>query len=119
MVNNIKLKDRNKIDSWLFGICRNILKRYYSEKKRKATSELSEIPVNDRVNENIEVSLLLGELPDRLRVVYELHYVQRQKISDISKFLNMSEGTVKYHLFELRKRIKKGIDGKRRKEEAT
>ena len=113
-----RLKDRNKIDPWLFGICRNILKRYYSDKKRKVSSELPEIPVDDRANEKMEIALLVNELPDRLRVVFELHYVQCQKILDISRILEMSEGTVKYHLFELRRRVKNEIIDKKRKEEA-
>ena len=107
-VKNIaSLRNPESVGSWIYGICRNILKRYYSQRFRNRRYVVDEIATQDRSEDKVAINLLLSELPDQLRVLYELFFVDRYKISDISRILSRPEGTVKYQLFDLRAKMRK------------
>ena len=105
------LLNPDSIDSWLYGICRNVLKRYYSEKSRQKRLVLEEIAVQDRSEDSIAVDLVLTELPEQLRLLYKLYYEERYKIAEISRILDRPDGTVKYQLHDLREKVRRKLAG--------
>ncbi|MBN1646942.1 MAG: RNA polymerase sigma factor [Spirochaetales bacterium] len=113
------LRNREKIVSWLYGIAANVVKRYYHRKYHRKSAEFKESTVIDRNEDITDIRLILGKIPDRLRVIYELHYVKNRKIREIARLQNLPEGTVKYYLFDLRKRMKKELDEMQGREETV
>ncbi len=101
------LKSPESFDSWVYGIMKNVLKRYYAQKRKFQTEELHDSPVEDTYTDQICRDLLVADLPERLRLVHELFYVKRYKSREISRILKLSEGTIKFQLHDLRKRLKK------------
>lgn len=49
------------------------------------------------------------QFPEDVRRVFELHYVEHLTVSEISKVLNMPEGTIKSHLSRKREKLKKQL----------
>ncbi len=103
------LKKHNAVDSWIYGICKNVLKQYYSRKSRDISGEIFDITYKDRFDEKIAINLLVNGLPERLKTVYELYFVKRLKINEIGRMLKLKEGTIKYQLYDLRQKIKEMI----------
>ena len=51
----------------------------------------------------------ISYLGKKQRDIIVLHYFNRMKLSEIAKQLNISVGTVKWHLFDARKQLKDGL----------
>ena len=69
--------------------------------------------VEEHIVRKEEISLLRRELSIMSREYREItvaYYIDNQKISDISRAVNLPEGTIKRKLFESRKYLKEGIN---------
>lgn len=106
--NLCKLRNRESYDGWIFGICRNVLYQYYRRKSRHFLD--IDIACEDQSFERIDIRQLLTRLPGRSQLMYQFFYVERYKIAEISKTLGIAEGTVKYHLYDLRRRFRAEIE---------
>lgn len=52
----------------------------------------------------------VDRLPEKMRLVVLLYYMENRKIEEISEVLNVPPGTVKSRLFTAKKRLKKQMD---------
>jgi RNA polymerase sigma-70 factor (ECF subfamily) len=117
------LKDHNAFRSWLFSIAvNNVRNRRRSEKKR-ITIEMDETyPAQNTGNPIMKAALeqAIDDLPQRYREIFLLHDADGFTHQEISRILNIAEGTSKSQLFKARnilKKIlleKKGINGGKR-----
>lgn len=111
------LRDESKFEPWLFGIARNVLKVFRRKKaKEKALyyyDVLDEYPDNDEDYEKIELYNRLRKHIAMLSSIYRetiiLHYYDNFSVKQISKKLNIPEGTISWRLKVARNKIKKEI----------
>lgn len=98
--------------NWIYTIVRNTALDKLRLMRLPATKELSE-SVGDNFADNPlqkleweDIYRLLYALPIATRAVCGLYYIEGFSISEISKSLLVSNGTVKWHLHESRKKLK-------------
>ena len=102
---------RSSLSTWIYAVCRNVLFSHIHEKRRwAALREKMETALRSDVNENIELRIIIENLPARLFSIYDLFYVQRYSIEDIARLLDLPAGTVKYRLFELRNKVRTELE---------
>lgn len=99
--------------NWAYTIVRNAaITHLNSMKIVQQTTEIT-----DRMEQTLSSSpfkelewndlfFYLDKLPPATRAVCSLHYIEGFAIREISEQLNLSEGTIKWHLSESRSRLK-------------
>lgn len=108
-------------DNFIWTVAHNALSNYYRDSVRSVVG----VPIDDitEVPGDIDLSSEIKniEIADRLRTeiaylsklqrkVIISYYFEHRKQADIAKELNIPLGTVKWHLFEAKKELKRGID---------
>lgn len=118
-----KLKDSEKIESWLFAIANNKITDYYRKKKLKSIV-LSQLPFFDVVDKEIhqpefiyeknklrdKIENTLRNISRKYRKIISLHYEQGISIKDLSLKLNLSFKAAESLLFRARKSFKKNYE---------
>ena len=106
--NNPKIfEDKNYEKYWLIRVTINLCNNYIrSIKIRKSVSleEYQDIGKEDTYK--LEIYELINRLDEKYRSVFELHYIEDMKISEISKVLSISEANVKTRLKRARKKLR-------------
>lgn len=113
------LKDEKAFYAFVWRTADNILKKYYSRKKRVKKCELDESysdnPYNE-IEERAETDTQLGLISRELaflrssyRKAMIEYYINERSVKEIAQLLSISESMVKYLLFQSRKRIKEDI----------
>jgi RNA polymerase sigma factor (sigma-70 family) len=104
---------RGNFYSWLHTVVRNTALTFLRDSKEFRTSELTE-SLQDTVHENPfdnfnweELFKVLKKLPTDTRAIVVLFYIEDISIKEITGILQMKEGTVKWHLSEGRKKLRK------------
>lgn len=105
------------VDGYVYRIARNVWSKYVrrlTENRGFEDIDNVVIPYYDkREDENSEAIEALrreiGYLSDRQRLIVYMHYYAELPISEIAKRLNISAGTVKWHLSDARTKLKEGI----------
>lgn len=105
------------LDGYVYRISRNVwakfAQRLIQGKKFENIDDLV-LPYYDNADEDETVMLEnlrreIGYLSDRQRQVVYMHYYENFSVDKISKKLNISNGTVKWHLSDARGKLKEGI----------
>ena len=113
-----KLREPEKLRSWLFGIARRKSLRYVTRRQQfyaleTAAAELA--PDDDpelsflRHEKNVEVRGAVLTLPDKMRQVAVMFYFHGMSVSDISKSLSVPTGTVTRRLHDARAKLKERL----------
>lgn len=106
-----------KIESYLCGISKNIIKRYYFNKRRLVLVQDTDIDMEIKDNIDLETDFITQENAKEIwnyvskkdvtiAKVFYLYFVLDLKISDISKELDISESNVKHKLYRTIKELK-------------
>ena len=111
---NISSFDSNKgeLFNWIYTIVRNTVLDKLKLVMPPAAKELNGIKENvseDPAIRNLEwkdIYKLLDTLPPATRAVCNLFYIEGFSIKEIGDSLNISQGTVKWHLSETRKKLR-------------
>lgn len=116
-------EDIADVRKFIWTIAHNGLSNYYRDSKRSwAGVSLDEIAeVTAAKQEDLSADLILRETTDRLqreiaylsqlqRRIVVAYYYENKKQSDIAAELGLPLGTIKWHLFEAKKELKKGMD---------
>lgn len=93
-------KHYGKAVNYLYVIAANICKDYYRKKQEillEDLPELSDENIND-MNEELIISEALESLPDELKEVAVLFFIQERKQKDIAIILEISISLVKYRI---------------------
>lgn len=114
---NIHLYDADKgsLYNWMHTVVRNAALTFLRDSKKTITIELAtEVKTDLSGNpftgfDRNKLLLLLDKLPTDTRAAVVLFYVEEQSIKEITQLLDMKEGTVKWHLSEGRKKLRKYI----------
>jgi RNA polymerase sigma-70 factor (ECF subfamily) len=105
-----KLKNIEAIEWWMKKIFINeALQLYHKKKKIDFSSEESSFEVAQIDDFNIyvklqtdEISKLLNELPEKMRITFNLYAIEGYSHKEIAEMLNVTEGTSKSNLHDAR-----------------
>ena len=116
-------------DKYIWTIAHNALSNYYRDTAKSvigiSVEEFSETiadPDYKEFTDENEESLMrlqseIAYLSKLQRKIVIAYYFENKKQADIAKALNIPLGTVKWHLFEAKKELKKGMDIMRKSSE--
>ena len=98
--------------TWVWAICRNVMSRQLVTRRRRerAFARLAaegEEPRRAAKEERLrDAGFIVDALRPAERLLYECHYSRGLPIREISLLLERPEGTIKYQLFMLRRRVR-------------
>ncbi len=99
-----KIKNKNAAKAWLVRIlvheCYNIL-------RHPQALELPEDLAYEELKENRNLNDVLYELPDKLRTVLVLYYIEGYSVNEIAEMLACTKSAVKNRLLRARKQLRK------------
>jgi len=103
-----KLRQEEYFKTWLVRILINECKQSLKKQKRESSLdvELPKISSRDNPYSNIEIGEAIDSLPQKIRLVVIMFYIEDYSIDDIKRVLNIPEGTVKSRLYKGRKILK-------------
>jgi len=124
-----KIKQYNNIGSfegWLKKIAINTALQKYRKKRPlqliKEVTDTEEIVEIDLEDKNLDIDFLLNliqKLPNKYRLVFNLYVLDSYSHKEISKMLNISEGTSKSNLSRARKNLKNELEIHQQREQNT
>lgn len=104
----------SRFKTWLYRIAYNEYISYLRKAREMTVEGLPEVVDNDYTDEREEtVNEAIAHLPEPIKAVVVLHYIEDQSIKDISRALGIPEGTVKVYLMRGREKIKKTVRNER------
>ncbi|QNM87109.1 RNA polymerase sigma factor [Polaribacter pectinis] len=117
-------KNTGSFEGWLKRITINTALQKYRQKSPlqivKDVSDVDEVEEFNTENTVFNVDVLLGfiqKLPDRYRLVFNLHVLDNYSHKEIANLLEISEGTSKSNLSRARKILKNQLEIHQQKEQ--
>lgn len=103
--------DKGEFFNWVYTIVRNTALDKLKINGGPRHVEVDDIDIPDNDNpltalESSDIYKLLDVLPPATRAICILFYLEGCQIPEIAEQLELSAGTVKWHLSEVRKRLK-------------
>ena len=117
--NKDKLKPTDKVNFYLVGIAKNLLKEKYRKQKQNMNiDDYENYFSNDKTleeiyEENAKMQILQKELNllnENDKKIFRLFYYGNKKTKEIAKELKMNEITVRSRLHRIKKQIKKDLE---------
>ena len=102
-------KDENHEKAWFLRVTINVSKNYTKSFWHRNVS-LMDQDIKFLSDEKQEIWNLVRELPEKYRVVIELHYIEGYSIKDIAKLLNKNESTIGTRFERAKKKLKELIE---------
>jgi RNA polymerase sigma factor (sigma-70 family) len=116
--------NKGSFEGWLKRIVINTALQKYREKNHlqliKEVSDTEEVVEIDFEDTHLDIGFLLKlvqELPDKYRLVFNLYVLDSYSHREISKMLNISEGTSKSNLSRARKKLKEKLEKHQQREQ--
>ena len=116
--------NKGSFEGWLKRIVINTALQKYRKKNHlqliKEVSDTEEVVEIDFEDTDVDIGFLLKlvqELPDKYRLVFNLYVLDSYSHREISKMLNISEGTSKSNLSRARKKIKEKLEKHQQREQ--
>ena len=103
-------------DGYVYRISCNVYSKHIRRMKNENTLSVEElsVPIPSPREEDGEIMQRLRReislLSARQRSIIYMHYYDKRSIAEIGASLGISSGTVKWHLFDARKKLKEGLD---------
>lgn len=105
------------VDGYVYRIARNVWSKYVRRlTENRSFEDINNVVIpyydkrEDEDSEAIEaLRREIGYLSDRQRQIVYMHYYRELSVNEIAKRLNISAGTVKWHLSDARTKLKEGI----------
>ena len=97
---------------WVRRVAINLLRDQHRRSKRKdrALARLAAVPAAaEGVPRHDGLGELLDELPPQQRTAVALYYVEDLSVAEIATAMGLAEGSVKSHLHDARRRLRKVI----------
>ena len=107
-----KLRKEEYFKTWLIRILINECKKVLKKSSKTTLLENEKLPeISDRDNPyiSIEIGDVIDSLPQKIRLVVIMFYVEDYSIKEIKRVLNIPEGTVKSRLNKGRTLLKEKL----------
>ncbi|MGL5351901.1 MAG: RNA polymerase sigma factor [Clostridium sp.] len=104
------LREDKYFKTWLIRILINECNKIYNYNKREVVEVAEETYTVDKA-ENMDLYDAISKLTEDLRVTTILYYFDDMSYSEISKALDVAEGTVKSRLFRSREKLHEILKG--------
>ena len=115
---------KGSFEGWLKRIAINTaLQKYRKKTPLQLVKEVTEVEDLVEINfedKNLDIDFLLNliqQLPDQYRLVFNLYVLDSYSHKEISKMLNISEGTSKSNLSRARKKLKIALETQQQREQ--
>tara|TARA_B100000809_G_C15056924_1_gene500980 strand:- start:379 stop:879 length:501 start_codon:yes stop_codon:yes gene_type:complete len=115
---------KGSFEGWLKRIAINTALQKYRKKIPlqlvKEVTEVEDLVEIDFEDKNLDIDFLLNliqQLPDQYRLVFNLYVLDSYSHKEISKMLNISEGTSKSNLSRARKKLKIALETQQQREQ--
>ena len=115
---------KGSFEGWLKRIAINTALQKYRKKTPlelvKEVTEIEDLVEIDFKDKNLDIDFLLNliqQLPDQYRLAFTLYVLDSYSHKEISKMLNISEGTSKSNLSRARKKLKIALETQQKKEQ--
>lgn len=111
--NQQKIKDNSHLKAWLIRVTVNCSRTYMKNKRSFPMISLEDIQESVSVNlpnNELELTEMVMNLPERLATVIYLFYYEDMKISEISKSLGITQSAVKLRLSRGREMLRKKFE---------
>jgi len=105
-----RFKGNSSFYTWIYRIMMNTIYKKNRKKPFYIKTQKNFLKNDEELKEMIRTAL--KKLPPKYNEVLTLFYFEGYSIKEISKILNIREGTVKSRLFKAKKNLKKLIDKK-------
>lgn len=109
------MEGRN-FSTWLYSIANNMCKNEYRKQEVRSTHARQPVkePSSDAVNPDMRrfreaVHSCTNQLPEEKKTLYILRFQENLSVPDISKIMNIPEGTIKSRIFYLLKEMKEQL----------
>jgi RNA polymerase sigma-70 factor (ECF subfamily) len=116
--------NKGSFEGWLKRIIINTALQKYRKKNHlqliKEVPDTEEVVEVDFEDTHLDIGFLLKlvqELPDKYRLVFNLYVLDSYSHREISKMLNISEGTSKSNLSRARKKLKEKLEKHQQREQ--
>lgn len=93
-----RLRDAEHEKAWLLTVAMNLCHNHLRQRKAHATLPLESVAEPVAQTEDTPLLDRLMTLPDKVRVVVLLHYVEGYKVREIAARLHLNQSTVKMRL---------------------
>ena len=109
--NSNKITDEKCIYAYIYGISNNLIKKYYTNRKKRNYEKLDDniVTFDNHLIKNDRLSIELAFLKKYYRKCVTYYYYEDKSITEISKILNISKEMVKYYLFKARNILKENL----------
>jgi len=115
---------KGSFEGWIKRIAINTALQKYRKKTPlqlvKEVTEVEDLVEIDFEDKNLDIDFLLNliqQLPDQYRLVFNLYVLDSYSHKEISKMLNISEGTSKSNLSRARKKLKIALETQQQREQ--
>ncbi len=114
-----KVQSHEAPEAWLYRVAINRCKdhrRYLTRVSKLLTRIASQPPIEGQSVEwdsRLDAQAMLGRLPTRQRTAAALHFEADLSVADIAVVMNISEGTVKSHLFRARESLRQILEAEK------
>ena len=115
---------KGSFEGWLKRIAINTALQKYRKKTPlelvKEVTDIEDLVEIDFKDKNLDIDFLLNliqQLPDQYRLVFNLYVLDSYSHKEISKMLNISEGTSKSNLSRARKKLKIALETQQKREQ--
>ncbi len=104
-----KLREERYFTTWavriMINVCRTMQRRSRRMTPTACVPEQPAFPEGD-----VELRVLLDELPERLRLPLVLYYLEGLSVDEIARATGAPSGTIKYRLHQARKALRIELD---------
>ena len=113
---NPAFKDTEHEKAWFIRVAVNVCNNLYKQRKRNASiiqsAEDTELPyIQQFYSDENDIMQLITKLPDKLRDVFYMYYIEEYDTNEIAKILGLTGVTVRARLKRARDTLKKSITG--------
>ena len=105
--------EKSSLSTWIYSICQNLYRSsvYKAVRREKLYRRLESNPEKCYFPKiTIDIQLAVEKLSTKEKELFQLYYIESRKIIEISTLLNIPDGTIKYKLHCIRKKLKKGLE---------
>jgi len=112
-----QLKNADLVEWWMKKIFVNEALRFYNNRKRMIfTDETDVLELDNRADIKLiqgfhydQITKLVQDLPDKMRMVFNLYIIEGFSHKEIAEMMNVTEGTTKSNLHDARKILQQKI----------